>query len=574
MDSGSLTPLTGVNTPTDTPSPFSRRALEGITFTPRRAMASFDNLVALANHQEKLKEARKIIWRDRGEPVVELPTLKACLEHAAAGALRQDLRLAVIRHVMFGLDTLRFGLMIGTFTSIYKFLLNALPLLIPALNHPPTLRPRFKRSDDSSETPFLSDAEEEDGPTAEHPTTTLRVPLSKRNARLSLSTEAQLALIRKKTKRWHAAIAGGIAGGLAIIWETRGRRGVIAQQLFVRGLQASYNAYTTKRNIRVPNGDVLVFALACGQIVYGFLLRPDTLPHSYHTWIGQAAKVPPECVTMNHDLVRQGSFNVTDLDRLTSRKDITPSNYTDLLSLRSLLLSPPDPSTLTDPIYFPHYAPCSAVHPALTSCASVPLDRFFAVFKWMLPIYGALHFVPAVLFKRAAFMQDPGKVLVRAGLGSLRSSAFLGVCVVMYQSIYCYKHKLHKFLTLLRFSKSPSLLARVPTPLVEALISKASFWFPGFIAGLSLFVEEKRRRGELAMYVLPKGLESLWVMLRGKGIVFKTGNWGESALTALGMAMVMVSVPFYLSLSLFPSGEADGLVFRARIRMIHSICLV
>ena len=31
-------------------------------------------------------------------------------------------------------------------------------------------------------------------------------------------------------------------------------------------------------------------------------------------------------------------------------------------------------------------------------------------------------------------MQDPGKVLVKAGLGSLRSSAFLGVFVVIYQS--------------------------------------------------------------------------------------------------------------------------------------------
>jgi hypothetical protein len=52
----------------------------------------------------------------------------------------------------------------------------------------------------------------------------------------------------------------------------------------------------------------------------------------------------------------------------------------------------------------------------------------------MLPIYGALHFVPAVLFKWKVFMQDPGKVLMRAGLGSLRSSAFLGVFVVIFQS--------------------------------------------------------------------------------------------------------------------------------------------
>lgn len=51
-------------------------------------MASFDNLVALANHQERLREARKMLWRDRGEPVIELEDLKACLVHACKGGFR------------------------------------------------------------------------------------------------------------------------------------------------------------------------------------------------------------------------------------------------------------------------------------------------------------------------------------------------------------------------------------------------------------------------------------------------------------------------------------------------------
>jgi len=44
---------------------------------------------------------------------------------------------------------------------------------------------------------------------------------------------------------------------------------------------------------------------------------------------------------------------------------------------------------------------------------------------------------------------------------------------------------------------------------------------------MSLFLEAKRRRGELAMYVLPKALESAWVMARGKGLVFRTGEYGQ-----------------------------------------------
>jgi len=162
----------------------------------------------------------------------------------------------------------------------------------------------------------------------------------------------------------------------------------------------------------------------------------------------------------------------------------------------------------------------------------------------MLPIYGALHFVPPILFKWKNFLRDPGAVVMRSGLGSFRSSAFLGVFVVIYQTLFCYKHILHRYLTELKKGIRPSNMAngflkRIPQSATDLLISKASFMVLGLASGLSLFVEEKRRRAELAMYVLPKGLESLWITLRGHGLVFKTGKWGETLLTALAMAMVM-----------------------------------
>lgn len=41
-------------------------------------------------------------------------------------------------------------------------------------------------------------------------------------------------------------------------------------------------------------------------------------------------------------------------------------------------------------------------------------------------------------------------------------------------------------------------------------MNKGYYFVSGFATCLSLFVEEKKRRKELAMYVLPKGLEALW----------------------------------------------------------------
>jgi len=113
---------------------------------------------------------------------------------------------------------------LGTFTSIYKFLINALPILIPALSPP----------DSSNAIDEVDDLE------AQLPTTTIVVPTNRRKARLSLSARTQLILIRKRTRRWHAALAGAIAGALAIVWEKRTRRGLIAQQLFVRLVLSAY----------------------------------------------------------------------------------------------------------------------------------------------------------------------------------------------------------------------------------------------------------------------------------------------------------------------------------------------
>jgi len=63
---------------------------------PRRyTLASFDNLVVLANYEERLREARKMIWRDRGEPAVEVRDLWECLEHGLRGGLRVSWPLCV-----------------------------------------------------------------------------------------------------------------------------------------------------------------------------------------------------------------------------------------------------------------------------------------------------------------------------------------------------------------------------------------------------------------------------------------------------------------------------------------------
>lgn len=141
-----------------------------------------------------------------------------------------------------------------------------------------------------------------------------------RHARLSMSAQAHQVWVWRRTRQWHAILAGALAGAIAIMFEKRGRRVAIAQQLFVRcarysgivsmasdklfvfhrGLQGLCNALSSKYGFRIPHGDVLVFSLryiflnfsgpyltrsfSCGQIMYAWFFRPETLPRSYDTW--------------------------------------------------------------------------------------------------------------------------------------------------------------------------------------------------------------------------------------------------------------------------------------------------
>lgn len=69
------------------PPPSVERKPSYIQFTPKRSMPSFENLVALANYEERLREARRIVWRDRGELPVEIHDLWECSKHATRGGL-------------------------------------------------------------------------------------------------------------------------------------------------------------------------------------------------------------------------------------------------------------------------------------------------------------------------------------------------------------------------------------------------------------------------------------------------------------------------------------------------------
>lgn len=174
--------------------------------------------------------------------------------------------------------------------------------------------------------------------------------------------------------------------------------------------------------------------------------------------------------------------------------------------------------------------PCHLVHPWEDSHLFSPLDRFVEVTRWILPVYLTLHFVPALFLRTGSFLKSPLRVLLRSIFGAVRSSSFLGVFVIIFQTLFCSAHQLHDPLA------QPG--SGAPKWLLDFLSGSTLHWLAGFATCGSLFVDHARRRAELAAYVLPKGMESAWSVARKRGWApFVPG--GDLLLTSAGMGLVM-----------------------------------
>ncbi len=263
------------------------------------------------------------------------------------------------------------------------------------------------------------------------------------------------------------------------------------------------------------------------------ILQTLVCPEHHHANLGARSQqyyrlshmiqVPEETISTHHGMVRRGTYDPADLAQILARPDLHPDNVTYLEQWRRTL---------------PPYGPCAMSHPHISRCLSVPQDRILTVARWTLPIYGALHFVPLLFFKRAAFARAPARMALRAAWGTARSTTFLSVAVVIYQGWFCAMQNAHRALSA-RGAKE------VPAWLLEAVTSRPVHWIGGLITGLSLFIEAKHRRGELAMYVLPKGLESAWIALRGRGLVLHTGKCGNPLVRIVRSFLILRTVRPY-----------------------------
>ncbi|KAI7727883.1 hypothetical protein M8C21_005868 [Ambrosia artemisiifolia] len=303
---------------------------------------------------------------------------------------------------------------------------------------------------------------------------------------------------RKKETPFNVILAGSVASLSILALDDSNRRRTLALYLLARLAQCAYNSAKSKNKFHLwgsswRHGDSLLFALSCAQVMYAFVMRPESLPKSYQDFIQKTGPVAKPVYKAVRECCRGSPVDVASLHSYLST------------------VKGADFSALQE---FPSIIPCSIIHPGTKSCLAQNAYATSNTFKKTFPLYFSLTFVPFVVLRLQKFMDAPFRTSWLAVIGAVRSTAFLSSFVGIFQGAICLHRK------------------------VASQDHKLVYWFAGGLAALSVLLEKKGRRGELGLYVLPRASESLWYILVNRRVLPNIKN-AEVALFCACMGGMM-----------------------------------
>jgi hypothetical protein len=215
-------------------------------------------------------------------------------------------------------------------------------------------------------------------------------------------------------------------------------------------------------------------------------MRPASLPASYYKFI-----------------VRQGPIDEVILQAVRDNCRDRPINYKEVVEYvkkrggNEALDACMKAGLNTNK---PNLIPIRALHPHTAWGAKATFDAFLGVAKQIFPVYLSLALVPAVVLRFKTFAKAPGGVLWASILSALRSTTFL--------STFCSSYML--FISIQRF-------------FFERMGSrdhKLWYYVAAVFSSLSILIERKNRRSELALFAFPRAVDSLYMILYDHKLAF------------------------------------------------------
>ena len=225
------------------------------------------------------------------------------------------------------------------------------------------------------------------------------------------------------------------------------------------------------------HGDVLMFALSSAQVMYAYVMRPETLDPGFWNFI-----------------VRAGPIDKETLGAVRAQCNGSP---VDLRHLAQYAVPGKDPKGWTTGERLP-CVPCVIMHrdTGCAMCASHAVAASADTFRKCFPFYLSIHLVPFCVLNAAKALRNPVGTVMTATGSTIRSTTFISAFVGSYMASIC-------GLRWLRGGKE----------------HRAAYYAAGIVAGSMLFIEKKSRRGELALYLLPRAADSLVATMAVKRLV-------------------------------------------------------
>eukprot|EP00475_Leptophrys_vorax_P039873 TRINITY_DN7298_c0_g1_i1.p1 TRINITY_DN7298_c0_g1~~TRINITY_DN7298_c0_g1_i1.p1 ORF type:complete len:531 (+),score=125.39 TRINITY_DN7298_c0_g1_i1:180-1772(+) len=276
-----------------------------------------------------------------------------------------------------------------------------------------------------------------------------------------------------------STLIAGAVSGLSLLMEFEGNRKMIALYSLVRLAHCIYASKRDEGKITpVRHGDSLLFALSSAQIMYAFVMRPDTLPKSFFEFMYRLQPVDRrilEAVRLNN---RGDPIDLNVVNSYVSKASSVALKGADFLSTST-----------------PDIIPCTYIHPSNLFCNENTFFITIRAFQRILPQYISLAVVPVLVLQLKSLIKNPLGVSVKTAFSILRSSAFIAAFVGIYQRAICVSRQF--------LSKDFRFV----------------YWLCGFVCSASIFIERPSRRVELALYVIPRGLDAFFQQLVSRNIL-------------------------------------------------------
>ncbi|PWN21591.1 hypothetical protein BCV69DRAFT_248115 [Microstroma glucosiphilum] len=343
------------------------------------------------------------------------------------------------------------------------------------------------------------------------------------------------------------------------------------------------NSLRTGGSALVSQAEGLTFVMCCAVIMWSWFYAPERLPPTYVKWITNLAtmderlllalrgirngkphvwgygnpNVTPQGIDMLSSLAESLGLpyewgdptrlphSSSDAQRLI--KEAKAANAETLAQGREVARDPHRPGGDPVPGYVLSGAagrrgkgkmggmPCELVHCGVggSSCFANAALRWLRGWKVCMGIYIPVHLLPRLLFNPRQFAKNPIDAIQKVLMGSARSASFLATFIASIWFMVC--------------------LGR--TVLLPRLFPSVShrFWDRGlgplmgsFACGFAIFIEEKRKRAEMALYVAPRALYACAEMLRPGWLSNGQSGavWAERIVFGLAGAIVVTAARF------------------------------